>query len=67
MACRGLQVVKLRRRIRFASDPIQPPAIGQALELVFARALEEEARARYEVLDGLRREYFGWTGSRSNP
>src|SRR3972149_6185923 len=49
-----------------AHYPVEPPAVGDALQLVLARVLEREARPCDEVPDSARDEHLAWTGERSD-
>jgi hypothetical protein len=43
-------------------DPIQPPAVGNTLQIVVAGVLEDEAGSGDEISYGLRDENFGGSG-----
>ena len=47
-----------------AHDPVEVPAVGDALKLVLARVLEREARSCCQVLHGLSRQNLRRTGHR---
>ena len=51
-----------RKRHSAGHDPIQPPPIGDALQLVLAGVFEHEPRAGDEISYGLRDENFGGSG-----
>jgi tetratricopeptide (TPR) repeat protein len=54
-------------RRRSPHDPIETPAVGNALQLVLAGVFEGETGASHQVLHGLRDAHLGCTRGRGDP